>query len=170
MVNLNDSLLCQTSMAALMVIGGVVVKNSSEKLGLSDHKVAKPLGMGLFTFGWLFAAYVLTKGRSDRLPLASASIAILVSVMAMKMCNEEGKSPGKIFPYMFGAAWLLLGYSVGDHMKGNMRYFGLLASLLALGSLMVVLPRERKECLVDGPGMPMFVISWAIIVYLNSAR
>ena len=170
MVQLNDSLLWQTSVTALMIIGGNIVRNSGEKLGLEDHEYTKHLGMGLSVFGWLFATYVLSKGRADRLPLAGASIAILVSIMSTKMCDEEGKKPGKIFPLLSVVGWLALGYYAGDHMNGKVRYLGLLASALTLGNTMYSLPYEHEKNVIGGPGMPMFVVAWCIIIYLNSTR
>lgn len=170
MIQLNESLLMHTSFAAIMVIGGVVVKNSSKKLGLKDHKVAKPLGMGLFVVGWLYCAYILSKGRTDRLIPVVASLAVLGSVVTMKTCMEKGRQPGQIYPIVFALAWVALGHCVGEHLPGYMRYFGLVASALVLGSMMVALPYERKHCLVDGAGMPMFVIAWGIMAFMNASR
>lgn len=170
MVQLNDSLLMHTSLAGLMVISGVVVKNSSKKLGLKDHKVAKPLGMGLFVVGWLYVAYIMSKGRVDRLNAVLASGMVLASVVSMKTCMDKNRRPGQIFPAIFVLGWILLGYSAGEHISGSMRYFGLLASALVIGSMMVALPYERKQCLVDGAGMPMFTIAWGIIAFLNASR
>jgi hypothetical protein len=170
MVFLNNSLLIHTSLSALMVIGGVVVKNSGNKLGLSEHKVVKPLGMGLFVGGWLYCAYALSAGRADKIMPIVASLAVVGSVMGMKRCMDKGKTPAPIYPIIFAIAWLAIGYGVGNHMRGMMQYAGLLASALVLGSMMVALPYERKHCLVDGPGMPMFVVAWAIIAVMNSSR
>lgn len=167
---LNDILFRHSSLSALMVIGGVVLKNSSAKLGLKDHKYVKPFSMFLFIGGWLYAAYALSLGRQDRLPTVMASLAIVASVTFMKTCMDQGNEPGKALPAIFALAWIVLGYAVSDHLGGSAKYYGLGASALVLGSMMVALPYERKQCLVDGPGMPMFVIAWGIITVLNSMR
>lgn len=167
---LNDTLFNHTSLSALMVIAGVVIKNSGNKLGLKDHKIVKPLAMFLFIGGWLYAAYALSLGRQDRLLTVLASLAIVGSVTFMKLCMDEGKEPGKMLPVIFAIAWIALGYAVSEHLPGMARYYGLVASALVLGSMMVALPYERKQCLVDGPGMPMFVIAWFIMIVTNSMR
>jgi len=159
-----------TSIAAALVIGGVVVKNSGNKLGLKDHKVVKPLGMALFIGGWIYCAYALSMGRANKLLPIIASVAIMGSVMAMKMSMDKGETPANIFPIIFALAWVAIGLGVGDHLSGYSKYKGLIATALVLGSMMVALPYERKQCLVDGPGMPMFVVAWAIIAYMNASR
>lgn len=170
MVQLNDQLLLHTTIAGLMVIAGVIVKNSGNKLNLNNHKVVKPLGMGLFVGGWLYCAYIMSSGRVDRLNSVLACTMVVASVVTMKTCMDKGRRPGQIFPIIFILGWVLLGYASGEHLNGNMRYLGLLASALVIGSMMVALPYERKQCLVDGPGMPMFVVAWGIIIFLNSNR
>lgn len=167
---LNDVLFKHSSLSALMVIGGVIMKNSGAKLGLKDHKVVKPLSMFLFIGGWLYAAYALSLGRRDRLATVMASLAIVASVTFMKTCMDQGNEPGKALPGIFALAWIVLGYAVSEHLPGTAKYYGLVASALVLHSMMVALPYERKQCLVDGPGMPMFVVAWGIIIVLNSMR
>jgi len=75
-----------------------------------------------------------------------------------------------LYPIIFSCAWILLGYNVGEHLEGNMKYMGLVASGLVLLSMLITLPKQRKGCIVDGPGMPFFVIAWIILVVMNSSR
>jgi len=67
-------------------------------------------------------------------------------------------------------AWIVLGVMVGNHLPGRAKYIGLIASAMVLGSMMKVLPYQREEKVVDGPGMPLFVIAWVILIGLNSSR
>lgn len=167
---LNNSLFKHSSLSALMIIGGIVLKNSSAKLGFKDHKNVKQLSMFLFIGGWLYASYALSVNRQDCLPIIMASFVIVATVTFMKTHMDQGNEPSKTLSGIFILAWIALGYSIGNHLNGNLKYCGLGASALVLGSMMVALPYERKQCLVDGPGMPMFVIAWGIIIILNSMR
>ena len=83
--------------------------------------------------------------------------------------GEKREIP-KILPIIFAISWLVLGFFTGEHLNNNLKFLGLLASILVLISMMVSLPFQRKECIVDGPGMPLFVIAWFIIIYLNSVN
>jgi lipid-A-disaccharide synthase-like uncharacterized protein len=75
-----------------------------------------------------------------------------------------------MFPIIFAASWIALGLLVGNHLPGKFKYMGLLASILVLISMMKMLPFQRKNNIIDGPGMPTFVIAWVIIIFMNSAR
>ena len=46
-MKIDAKLLIQTSIAACLVIFGVVTKNSFEQLGSPNHPIGKPVGMGM---------------------------------------------------------------------------------------------------------------------------
>ncbi|GAG91878.1 unnamed protein product, partial [marine sediment metagenome] len=158
MVNLNNCLLKHTSYAAILVIFGVVIKNSFEQMKMPNHPVGKPLGMALFTLGWIYTAYILSYKRKNKALFVLSSLGVLVAVMAMKEYMSKKKAVPMFFPILFAVSWIALGYGVGQQLTGNMKHFGLLASLLVLISMMRMLPTQRAGCIVDGPGMPLFVI------------
>jgi hypothetical protein len=146
------------------------VKNSFEQLKMPEHPIGKPLGVALITLGWLYTAYILSVGRKNKMGLVLPSLAILGSVMVMKQFMTKGKMPPMAFPAIFAIAWIVLGWNVGGHLTGWMKYLGLVASALVIGSMMGLLPMQRKAGVVDGPGMPMFVLAWVIITLLNAKR
>lgn len=170
MVVFNNSLLTQTLIASGMIVSGVVTKNSVEQLGMPDHIIGKPLGMGLFAGGWLYMAYILSNQRSgNMLMYIVPCLAILGSVIMMKQYMIADETPPMIYPIIFAASWLAIGYLVGDHINsGAIQYSGLIASVLVLLSMMYLLRLQRDNCVVDGPGMPMFVVAFLIISLLNS--
>jgi hypothetical protein len=169
-MKLNNRFFLETSIAALLVIFGVVIKNSFEQLGMPNHIIGKPLGMGLFILGWIYTAYILSVNKSNKLLFGLSSVGIVMSVMMMKHYMEQKQSPPMVFPLIFAGSWIVLGLMVGNHLGGTMKYLGLIASLLVLISMMNLLPFQRKNNIVDGPGMPLFVIAWFIIIILNSIR
>lgn len=166
----NHSILLHTFIAALLVISGVVIKNSYEQMGMPDHPIGKPLGMMLFTIGWIYVAYILSHHKKNKLLFIVPSLAILSSVITMKNYMAEKIDVPMILPIIFALSWILLGFGVGNHLKGNLKFTGLIASACVLASMLYSLPQQRKMCIVDGPGMPLFVIGWFIIALLNSLQ
>lgn len=169
-MRLNNRLVIETSIAALLVIFGVVTKNSFEQMGIPNHPIGKPLGMLLFIVGWIYTAYILSINKPNKILFVLASLGIVVAVIMMKQYMDKKQTPPMAFPIIFAISWLILGLMSGNHLSGNIKYVGLLASLLVLLSMMNILPLQRKHNVVDGPGLPLFVIAWVIIVFLNSNR
>ena len=173
MLLLDSSALVQTTIAALMVIGGVSAKNSSDQLPVKHKDNLNKIGMGLFIGGWIFAAYVLSKHKTNQIIYILPCIGVLFSVMMMKEKKMMNKYmpftiPESIIPVIFIISWLAIGYNVGDKFPGLMKYSGLIASGLVIASMMKILPEQRKYNNVDGIGSYMFMFAWAIITMLNS--
>ena len=80
-MKIDAKLLIQTSIAACLVIFGVVTKNSFEQLGSPNHPIGKPVGMGMFIMGWVYTAYILSIGKPNKLIFILPSVAIVVAVM-----------------------------------------------------------------------------------------
>jgi hypothetical protein len=157
------------ALAAMLVVNGVVIKNTFEQMGAPNHWVGKPMGMGMFALGWLIAAYVFGLGKGSvalRFGAAGASLSILAAVMWMKEKGES--SAGMMALTMFAVSWLVLGVIAAGGLPWWGQALGVLAALLVIGSMMAALPLQRRMGVVDGPGMPMFTTAWVIIVGLNA--
>jgi hypothetical protein len=160
-----------SAVAAALVINGVVTKNSFEQIGAPNHPVGKPVGMAMFVAGWLIAAYAFglaKKSPAMRVGAAGASLSILAAVMWMKEQMSKGKKPGMVAPAMFVLGWLALGLIAAAGLPMWGQVLGVGAAGLVVGSMMGVLPFQRKKGIVDGPGMPMFTLAWVLIVGLNA--
>ena len=169
-MQINKNLLIQTFIAACLVIFGVVTKNSFEQLGFPNHPIGKPIGMGMFIMGWIYTAYILSINKPNKLMFILPSALIVMSVMMMKQYMVKKQNPPMVFPAIFALSWIILGLNAGNHLVGNQKYLGLFASFLVLLSMMVILPFQRTNNIVDGPGQPLFVIAWVILIILNSNR
>ena len=169
-MQINTNLLIQTFIAACLVIFGVVTKNSFEQLGFPNHPIGKPIGMGMFIMGWIYTAYILSINKPNKLMFILPSALIVMSVMMMKQYMVKKQNPPMVFPAIFALSWIILGLNAGNHLVGNQKYLGLFASFLVLLSMMVILPFQRKNKIIDGPGLPLFVIAWVILIILNSNR
>jgi len=167
MVLLNNITLIQTSVAALLVIGGVVAKNSSQQLELTD-KTVEYIGTAMFVGGWLLSAYVLSYGKENKYLYILPCFGVLIAVMIMKMEIKKFKFLSMILPGLFIISWILIGYNVGNHIPSSLKYSGLMASALVIVSMMKALPYQRLHNNVDGPGTYLFMLAWLIIILLNS--
>jgi uncharacterized membrane protein len=172
MVVLDNTLLAITGVSALLVIGGVSAKNTSEQLSLAtEHtSILKNLGMGAFVIGWILCAYALSKGKDNKLMFILSSLGVLVSVITMKMMKENNNSIHMALPIIFAVSWLVLGLGAGNHLGGIAQYSGVIATALVIGSMMYSLPFQRANNNADGPGAYMFGLAWVIITFLNSMR
>lgn len=172
-VTLNNRKLVLSSIAGLAAIAGVVIKNSLEQAKM-DMPIIEMAGKILFIGGWALTAYSISlKGTRISFSIKSmlaviASAGVVVSVFMMKAAMKNGEMPNLALPITFMSSWILLGITVaiGGKMMGYVCGVG--ASLLVISSMMYILPKQREMGIVDGPGMPMFSLSWVLLAYVNS--
>lgn len=157
-----------TTIAAGMILAGVITKNTYEQLGESNE-ISEYAGPGLFVLGWAGLAYALSMTPEGALAFNKrtwiffgCAAGIVASVMMMKEKMKNDEDVPMYLPAIFSVCWLLLGFSMTNSV------LGLTAAALVLTSMLWTLPWQRKNGIVDGPGMPMFVIAWIIIIYANS--
>lgn len=185
---LNNKLLAKTSLAGGLVMLGVALKNTSEKLEqlkltntkTKSIKLMKIFGVISFVFGWIITAYALSCKKKYKLIFVLASAGILTAVLVMKSImaknmkrkanNEHEKKIPKILPVLFIICWQILGLMCANHLKGPMKLLGILPGLLVVLSMMFLLPAARRHCLVDFLGVHAFFLAWVLIVGINSMR
>ena len=167
----------ESAVAAVGVISGVVMKNTYEQMGQSGHIVSSIVGPALFLGGWVQAARVLSEKDNDgnimmsqRTYLAFASCAaIAFAVILIKKSMADGVPVPKIAPMMFVGGWAVVGYLSGYEFNDNMcLLLRALIPVLVVLSMKILMPFQRANGIVDGPGLPLFVAAWGIFVYLNS--
>jgi len=180
MVFLNDDALALTSLGAAGVISGVVVKNSMEQIG----KKSKFLGPALFVGGWLVVLWSIIRtdlGLNAKTIQAAIAIAVIIgSVMYMKDKMTKKEKIEWYIGILFPVGWTLLAYTVGlggldgiadlsmEQVFSTKSLLSFSAAAVVLLSMMWALPWQRKKCVVDGPGMPLFCLGWALLIGANS--
>ena len=92
------------------------------------------------------------------------------SVYFMKSAMASGITPLMIYPLIFISSWAIFGYLISSKFSGMLKYSGLIVTALVISSMMVYLPYPRAQCIVDDPGMPMFVIAWVLYSILSSIQ
>lgn len=165
MVQLDDGKLMRGVLAGMLITFGVVAKNTSEQASSLPYglkNILPVLGMIMFVGGWALEAYTLGEGKpmKDKLKFIIPSAVIVVVVMLMKKMMKAGKNPMPL-PIIFAVSWLLLGFFVQP-------MYGTLAAVFVLLSMLISLPWQRKSGVIDGPGMPLFVIAWFMLAFLNA--
>jgi len=173
MLQLNEKLLTEGAVGALLVIAGVVIGNSLDQLGLRN-RFLKGTAAVLFVAGWVSVAISIATGRS---PAAAAGTwiaagAIVLAVVIMKSTKGQTSAlRNNALPVVFALAWLTLGIiASSDALNTGARLWGVLAACMVVASMLISLPKQRLGCVVDGPGMPLFVGAWAVLVVSNAAR
>lgn len=184
-LTLNVERLTWSAIAAGVVIVGVIVKNALDQAGWNENGVATYAGAPIFVVGWILVAIALSRDKAGR-PGAQAgvwvaSLVILVSAMVSSMYmssvynKDRGGSgsssanphPPLVWPILFGLAWLALGWLAGgDSVTASA--VGLLGGACVIASMIFLLPLQRRRCVVDGPGMPLFVLGWTFVVFAHS--
>jgi len=176
-MQLNDKKFLNTFSISLLVIFGVMVKNGGSQY---YQNRGQPLpdsvfytGMLFFVFGWIAVAYMLRrKNKKQSLLSVGSSMGILLSVGVMMMAKRKngGIMPryAKKFVLVFIASWLVLGYSIGLYKSKLAMNLGLAGALSVILSMIITLPWQRKNKVIDGPGMGLFVLGWVLVSAGNS--
>ncbi len=155
----------QSVAGALLVVAGVVVKNSEEQLG----RPPSLLGPTMFVFGWGLIAFAVSNNKSNKgkvawrvfLPYLAAAV-IVGAAMAMKQKMRKSGMVPLVLPVLFVAGWLLFAFSLN---RNRLLAFG--SAGLVFLSMLLFLPLQRKNGVVDGPGMVLFTLAWVGLVQAN---
>lgn len=172
-------------LGAASVIAGVATKNSAWQRGETPAQFGS--GTVLFLLGWAIVVLVLNMKGNNLWPgFTKKGILGLVGaalIVAAVMIQQNAKRTGQKVPgwvgLLFVGGWLIIGYTAAlkgnddispsadnvDPKKGLMSALGV---ILLLASMILVLPKERKEGVTDTLGMPMFTAGWGLVVLANA--
>ena len=140
-------------LGAILVIVGVILKNSFEQLKLAHHPIGKYGGMLFFVLGWtMVAQHLAILHPTKKYIIYGASLAIVLAVMGLKYGITASWLPG-----IFVLGWLILGFTVNQ-------FQGLIGAMAIILSMTISLPWQRKHCVVDGPGLPLFILGWILVL------
>ena len=169
---LNNGDFAVSSLAALSIVSGVNMTNTAKQMGnlKSGYGLA---GGALFVGGWGVMAKALgsNAGTYTRsIYLACAMVVAAVAIQKADALKYEVPYADKLMPLLFAGGWILLGSSLFlANPTSRFKFFGPIAAALVLVSMVKILPIQRDGCYIDGPGYPMFLIAWMMIVILHSS-
>ena len=182
---INDRKFWKTMIPALAVILGVMLKNGSEQYAKKKREPPNNgyfySGLAIFILGWLGVASAIAldkKGTGMGTPTKIAlsfgsSTMIVVAVVVMMMAKKKaGEMPkwAKMFIIPFIIGWLLLGYTSSIGQTKPALWLGLGAAIVVIISMMAILPWQRKNGVIDGPGMALFGFGWVLLAAANSIQ
>ena len=176
---LNEEQLRMTSLSALAIVGGVVIKNTVKNL-IANGKLPKKgthfwvstlVGIVLFVGGWVGMGLNTNKATNGvNETMLWVGIAGIVMAVLLQQAPDliNYKAPTMLMAVLFIGGWSLFGYSAAggneEKLWLTLPAAGLVVSAMALG----ILAWQRSICVVDGPGFPMFMVAWGLIILSNS--
>ena len=185
MLEINCPKFWKTMIPALVVMMGVIIKNSSEQY--AKNKKEKPnniyfyVGMAIFILGWIGVAFAIAlneegtgMGTPKKIALSFVSSTMIVVAVALMMITKkkEGEMPKwatmMVIPFIIG--WLLLGYTSSIGQTKPALWLGLGSAVLVIISMVGALPWQRKNGVIDGPGMALFAFAWVLLATANSIQ
>lgn len=167
------SLASKQAFASSLVVTGFATTNAAHNIMHPSWQMAiQSIGRVLYLAGWILTPYLLNAGK----PVFIASLLIFLSSSLIDLNKQEQHSEEKtpiFLSLLFIVSWLIFGYFVGlkcyrQTDSSLSILFGVIGSLLAVTSVIYILPWQRKLNLVDGIGMPMYIAAWVIITMLSS--
>ena len=180
-LSLNKKKLNLSLLGAALVITGVCLKNGFEQLKAPEPNLGAKLGPLAFGAGWLITGLAIAAPAAGkgwiRLPTSTtgwlamaASAGVFMSVMKMKKEMKKGNEAPKMLGAIFAGSWALLAYALMRQAKFSQlsMALGVGAVGLVLGSMWKVLKWQRKNCVVDWFGMPMFTAAWGCVAVANA--
>jgi hypothetical protein len=171
-LTLNDNKLQMTSLAGLMIFTAVVLKNGGEQMGMKQHFLSAVVGKILFVAGWAYMAYAISGmpslNMSNKAMMSYLGALLVVMAVMMMKLDDIPKLLKKMMPGMFIVGWILTALSVGMNKSAQSQMLSVLALMSIFGSMLVILPKQRKLNVIDGPGMALFAATFVLLAVANS--
>jgi hypothetical protein len=157
---------------AALVVAGVVGRNSTEQTWSQAFKRSAPAFSLLFLVGCALLAVAVARNRVAPAQWAAwvAAAAVVGSTAAMKSQMRRREPICHLLPVVFGVAWLLLGWVATSQLEGCSKAWGPIGGALVVAGLLWLLPYQRKQCIVDGPGMAAFALGCGVLAVGNAVR
>lgn len=181
----------QTLLGAMLVATAVFVKNGgTQMLKNTGRKLPNILGMDyqkygmlLFMLGWSIVGYSLSsqlksgtlKMNMKTMLALSGSAGVLAGVYLVKTFQPNTKSQLQVTLKRYGgmlfiAGWMAVAYASTLERAKMSRMMALVALGSVLASMLYVLPRQREQSIVDGPGMFLFAMAWMTLAGANASK
>jgi len=174
-LTLDANQLWGTGLSALAIASGVVTKNSVKFL-IKDGKlpgdgwqfwVSTIIGMIMFIGGWIGMG-LYTKEATGGVNEPWIWLGVVSILVAVLLQNAPMTVPALLMGILFIGGWAVFGWAAAGGVKSKLALTlpaaGLVVSAMALG----VLGWQRKNCVIDGPGYPMFMLAWGLLTLSNS--
>lgn len=163
-------ILGEMALAATLVITGIGFKRSTEQVYHSSSNSGMKNALILTGIGLYACGLALIGINLDRLVPENRQILwpSLIGILMSEISADFFNVPRFISDFLYAGSWLMLGYIASSHLESGYRYVGFLASGLAMFANFFALPYQRTHGIVDGIGLPSYLLAWSIIAILVS--
>jgi len=165
---INRTRLLQMFLAAVLIVTGLsLASTAKEAVALTKEMryILTILGMVLFIGGWLMVGYRFYQTIPEQaMYFFPAIVAIIISTLLMRFANV---TPWLSYP-LYIVGWAIFGWVISKHIDGSDRWLGPSASILAVISMVGLLPWQRQNNVVDGLGLPLYVGSWVLVSIVHA--
>lgn len=160
----------EMALAATLVIVGIGFKRSTEQIYHSSSNSGLKNTLILTGIGLYISGLVLIGINLNRLIPEYRQIfwPALAGIALSEILADFLDFPKLVVDFLYAGSWLALGYVVSSHLESGYRYIGFLASGLAIFANFFALPYQRKHGIVDGIGLPSYLLAWSVIAIVVS--
>lgn len=130
--------------------------------------------IALLGIGWIWMAYLTgyKNGGWKRLPIIASSI-IAISTLAVWYIRDKYGSKNipkwaMIFYTTYAVGWILFGYLISIGKSNPVLWLCMGAAAAVISSILFVIPWQKSNCYVEGPGMIAYVLGWVAIATANA--
>lgn len=165
---INRTRLLQMFLAAVLVVTGISLASTAKealKLNESMRYILGILGMVLFVGGWLLVAYRFYQTIPEQ---AVYFVPAIISIIISTLVSRFSSLPQWPFFLLYIAGWGIFGWVISKHIDGSDRWLGPSASLLAIASIVGLMPWQRQNGVVDGLGLPIYAAAWVLVSIVHA--
>lgn len=182
-ITLNETRLWKTVISVVLMFIGMIIMRTPQQYSQSraqkSNRIWTYVGSLFFILGWLGIGYTLSLNDVGRDIVWNTKAYAVWSIIGINIiitivdawAKKTYSARPKWMNYLVGV-WviliILLGYlaSVGRQKIGVI--FGVIGMLFVSVSIISLLPWQRTNCLVDGPGVFVFILGWGGFILANS--
>lgn len=165
---INRTRLLQMMVASVLIVIGFTLSSTakeSKRTLESFNYILAIFGFTLFIGGWLMVIYWFYQTIPDKaIYFIPAIISIVVSSLVIRFTNLNSIP----FYGLYMVGWATFGWVISSHIDGSDRWIGPWASVLAIISMVGLMPWQRANSIVDGLGLPMYTAAWALVSIVHA--
>jgi len=165
---INRTRLLQMLLASILVVTGSALSSTAKEakqLPEGLRYIFGILGFVFFLGGWGLVAYRFYQTIPEKaIYFMSAIVMIAVSSLTIRFSSLNPWP----FYILYSIGWGVFGWVISQNIQGSDRWLGPSASLLAVASMVGMMPWQRANCVVDGMGLPLYTSAWALVSIVHA--
>jgi len=160
----------EMALAATLVVVGIGLKKSTDQIYHSSSNSGLKNTLSLAGVGLYLSGLTLVGINLNRLMPEYRKVfwPALTGIAISEILVEFLDFPRQFVDLLYAGSWIALGYAVSSHLETGYRYIGFLASGLAIFANFFALPYQREHGIVDGIGLPAYLLAWSVIAVIVS--